>query len=439
MGKKHVIVLFIAISVLAISAISCQLFSGSNQQDGDAITSPKAVKGKPDDVEIVGTNVYRDFFSNWRVYGLLTNIADYPVDDIEIEIEIMDTSGSSVHKESFVVSMGGLAPGDTTPFSLIVREELTSVDQVTANVESLYKAEFEPAEVEIIGTYKNISEDGIVQVTGEINNPSDNAVILKQIATAIFSPEGDILFARGCDICVRYLAPGEKGPFKVLMFGYPNQIDTSGDFQIYVSAETMTPLETIEVSFSDYEHTFTDNYKLFHAIGEIQNNSEYIFDIHLLNTLYDANGNVIDVSSYNVLPASLSPGESAPYDIIFGGPQMEAVNKGSVTWKSQLDYFSSRPVDDASFELGTSGDSHEFSGARGTFTGMVLNNTGEELQVVLVVVGLRDKSGNLVGLGRELLWDGVPDGESIEYSVPIELDPSLNTSALEHFLIARGR
>jgi hypothetical protein len=451
---------FVILSVIAAASGACRPAATEVQpgaEEAEEITPPEGeeiaapeeeeaaapmlIEASIDDVEIVDTNFYRDVFGEWRVCGLLTNLADYPVASVEIALEFLDSAGASIHQETSTIGIAGVAPGETIPFSLKASEDISSVGQVTTSIVNVFKMEFEPATVNLSGTRLHIAEEGIVMVTGEIENPSDEAIAVNNIATALFSSEGEFLFTSQCDVCTRYLAPGETGPFRILMYGYPKPVEASADFQIFVSAVNAAPRKTFELGFSEYESTYLDSMDTFHVFGDLQNKSADVLEIHLLNTLYDADGNVIDASTYDVLPGSLAPGESAPYDLTFGGPNTALdIRQGSVSWKLQLDLFRTRTVDGASYTLATTGDTHEFSGNWGTFSGMILNDSGGEIQIVLVVAGLRDKnSGNLVGLGRKLIWEEIPDGGSIEYSLQVTLDPDLDPSTLEHFLIARGR
>jgi hypothetical protein len=70
----------------------------------------------------------------------------------------------------------------------------------------------------------------------------------------------------------------------------------------------------------------------------------------------------------------------------------------------------------------------------------VVNDTGETLNIVLVVIGLREKStGRLVGLSYSLLTGEFPAGSTVEYNLTISPDSEIDQVSLEKFILTRGR
>jgi hypothetical protein len=97
-------------------------------------------------------------------------------------------------------------------------------------------------------------------------------------------------------------------------------------------------------------------------------------------------------------------------------------------------------VDSPSLEISTEGDSFELSGSRSTFSGTIVNDSGQDLQALLILVGFREKdSGRLAAIERQLIWEPLPVGETREYSLQLVLDSQLDPGTLDHFLLVRGR
>jgi hypothetical protein len=451
MKSKSTLVIILISSILILCACQAAPQEGGRRKAGkkedqeilveESSPSTQPDLGKIDDIEVINTNFYQDQFGTWRVFGLMTNLADYPIIGVELELDFLSPDGSSLYKETISTGLGGIPPGGSIPFRHKISQDLSSTDQISAGVVNVYKTDQELIVVELAESHIFQAENDVLQIAGRIENPSSQPISLYQIAAALFSPEGKILFSNECDVCPRYLGPGESGPFRIIMFGFPPDFKASGDYQVYATAGAGETAPTFDIGFSEIQHTYLDQFETFHILGEIQNNSPEILEIHLLNTLYDGSGSVIDASEFTVMPGSLAPGEKAPYDVTFGGPSTSlGIQPGTVSWKIEVDYSRTRKVDGPSHILTTSGDSQEISENQISFSGQVENNAGEEVQIVLILVEARERSSDkLVGLSRQLYWGSVLDGGSRDYQLLLKLDPDLDPQEMDFKLIVRGR
>jgi hypothetical protein len=126
----------------------------------------------------------------------------------------------------------------------------------------------------------------MVQVAGEIVNPSDHPVVLDRVMVSVQDGAGKLLMAESCDVCARYLDPGGHGPFRVQMFGGP----APADYTVYLSAIPYPALESYEIRIADPSHTYTDILDSFHLLGEVSNGSGRSLYVSLLSTVYNAAG-----------------------------------------------------------------------------------------------------------------------------------------------------
>jgi hypothetical protein len=278
------------------------------------------------------------------------------------------------------------------------------------------------------------SENGIVTITGEVLNNNDQPAMIYSIKAALFSADGEIITTESCQVCTRYLDAGDSGPFQFLIFGHTPEAVVD-QYEIYFSAEAAEPIEGFEIAFSETVYTYTDPAGNFHILGDIQNSGNQILDLRLLATFYDQNQLIAGALAYDLPLNSLVPGESSPYDILLLDPP-DAV----ADWSIQVDLAGSRVVDSPSFILSTTGDEDNITEYLSTFSGQAVNDTGETLNIVLVVIGLREKStGRLVGLSYSMLTGEFSPGSTIEYNLTISPDPQIDQGSLEKFIITRGR
>ncbi len=437
------------LAVTALTVSACLLLTGSEapedirKQDrgstpsAEGVVPPAQDQASVDDVTIAQAHLYEDEFGARRILGLLTNRADYPVTAVSVTVEYLDVTGASIGQEISHATMAAIAPGETIPFSLRPTEDIPSMDGVEVTAAEVFKADDVIVQVDLLGDHFQVRENGIVQVSGEIANPTKEPVNLDRIAAAVFASSGEIRLAGECDQCVRHLAPGDKGPFRILMYGTAG-VDASSKHRLYLTASRSVPLTAHEVTFTGEVYAYNDTLGHLHIVGEVQNSGEAALDLHLLGALYNADGDVIDAVTYDVMPASLGPGEVAPFDITHRCEDPESpIDLDSVSWNIQLDLARTRVVEQASPELATSGDFFENWAA---FSGEVANDTGGSIQLVLVVAGLRDEdSGQLAAMGRQLLAAELSSGERAQYNIRINMGSSLDPETLDSFVIARGK
>ncbi len=444
--RKSNLILFL-ILILVIPSFTCtsQTPKSDYEQSTEQVDSPgedsvsDTGESTPpdttgDEIEFGKTTAYQDVFGYWNIHGLLINTADYAVGSAEIEVNLLDENDTPVETETFFAAPNGIAPGDTQPFSFRLSGTVTSLDHYEFNVLQLKRVEMDPVQLESSGMSITESENGIVSITGEVQNNSDQPAAIYSIKAALFSAAGEIITTESCQVCTRYLDPGDSGPFQFLIFGHPSEAVVD-HYEIYFSVETAAHIEGFEITFSEQIHAYTDPAGNFHILGDIQNSGNQILDLRLLATFYDQNQQIVGASAYDLPLNSLVPGESSPYDILLLEP-LDAV----VDWSIQVDLAGSRVVDSPSFVLSTTGDEDNITEYLSTFSGQVVNDTGETLNIVLVVIGLREKStGRLAGLSYSLLTGEFPAGSTVEYNLTISPDTEIDTASLEKFILTRGR
>lgn len=394
-----------------------------------------------DELQVEALRGFKDKYGTLFVVGLLTNHSQQAVEAVELEIVIRDASGLPLHKDVIWTSLYRIAPGETTPFRLVVHEDLTGIDSFTATVANHSATELSRSPVGVRGVVRSIDDDGNVHLTGEITNNGSQPVAIKGVAAATFDGAGEIVTADAAMVTTGYLEPGASGPFRVFMYGPVQGLEAIVDHVIYVDALPTSPEEPWPIAFSEETRVYVDRYDDVHLVGEVTNVGDETLDILLLAAFYDADGNVLDADKLT-MPADLAPGETLPFDMVGGWAVLEhtsglfdQVDHYTITGDQYWTWKSS----EVTVDLATDNDTQEFNKDNASFTGQIVNDSGTAVDKAFVIVGLRDAAtGKLVATGYDAVFDEIPPDGSADYIVSIDLEPGEDATSLEIFFIVKG-
>ena len=384
---------------------------------------------------------YRDEMGSLHIAGLVTNNTERAVDNVEVEIEILDANGNSLYVETTNISLYTLAPGETSPFSYWVFDELPDADNYVATIVGQSAAEVERATVSIEGVLSVVDDSGDLHITGNLVNNTDAPIQIDSLAAATFDENGDLYTADSYSVVVRLLEPGEDAPFRVTMTGPAGGTAEIQEYQIYVDAKTAEPAEVYDFTFSESHHNYMDSYGAFHLVGEITNNNDVFLTVSLVAGIYDADGNVIDAATTDIPTFTIAPGDTLPYDFQYWGPlnykenTIDAANSYTVQWDPYWTWESTTQYKD----LTTQNDQNEVSSYQVTFTGQVLNNTSTEVAGATVIVNLYDIStGELVATGYGGIYEAIAGNAAADYTVWIDVAEDFDFNTVEYEITARG-
>lgn len=392
-------------------------------------------------IYIEEVNGYRDDSGSLHIVGLVTNYTDRVVDNIEVEIEILDANESSLFVEVTSVSLYTLAPGETTPFSYWVYDDLPDANSYVATVVGQGASEVERATVNIEGVLLVVDDSGDLHLTGNLINNTETPIDIRGLAAATFEENGDLYTADSHSVLIRHLDPGEDGPFRVTMTGPEEGSSNINEYEIYVDAETADPVDSFDLVFSESHYNYSDTYDSFHLVGEITNNHDEYLTISIIAAIYDEMGNVIDAATTDIPTFSIAPGETLPYDFQYWGPlnykagTVDSASSYTVQWDPYWTWTSTSEYSD----LTTQNDTNEVSSYQITFKGEVLNNSGEEVDGATVIVSLYDvESGELVAMGYGGIFDTIGTNETAEYTVWVDIPTDFDIDSVEYVIIAKG-
>ncbi len=438
--RSQRLILFL-VTILIIPSITCTILkpksaalqrepdkespdSTTVEDSGDAL--PEATG---DEIEITQTVTYLDEFGYWNLHGLLTNIAEYPVGSIAVDIQV---AGTSVIGPTFI-GASGIAPGEIQPFYFRLPLAFTNVEELEVNVVEIRKVLLDPVQLEIGQAKMATAENGIVTLIGEVQNNAGSPARVYSAKAVLFSADGALITTASCQVCPGYVIPGDKAPVQFLIYGHPASA-VIDHYEIYVAADKAASVDGLVIDFNDPVHTYTDSVGSFYLLGDLQNNSDKILVLRLLGSFYNQNREIIGAVSYGLPGNSLAPGESAPYELVIIDP-IEAV----ADWSIQVDLARSSVRAEPAFQLPASTTGITKEEYLWNVSGTATNDSGQSLQLINVVVEVRDKgTGKLVGLNQYFEAGDYPAGGTIDYSLNIKLDPAFDPSTLEEFVKVLG-
>lgn len=404
---------------------------------------PTEAAGEPtgDIIAIDQVHGFYDLYDTLNVVGLVTNNTSRAIDNIEVEVEIFDAAGASLYKETTYVDLYTIAPGESTPFSLYVFDDIPNADNFVATVVGNSVTDLERATVDVANSVMTIDDDGSVHLTGELVNNTDQPVLINSLAGAVFNANGEIIISESYNVMIRYLDPGDSGPFRVTITGPKDGTADLTDYKIYIDAEVTNAVTPFNVTVSDAIN-YSDDYDDLHLVGQVVNNGDLTLNVYLVAGLYDAEGNVIDAASLTLPFTALKPGEMSPYDFDFWG----AVNNTSglldkaTEYSVQVDAWWTYETSTEMFDLTTANDNFTFDSFGGTLTGQVVNNSGGPIGSATVVVYFVSKeTGLVVGMGDTYVYEEIADGASLEYTLYLYPEAGFDLSTVDYFIIVKGQ
>ncbi len=466
MKPSHRLKLVSLALVLSLGALACNLGAGADptplpptptdvplqpttppeptaEPTPDPVVEPTEVGSISESVpglEITMVNGYLDNFGSWNVVGIVRNNTDRDIDSIEIEVELFDASDNSLYADTTFADLFNIAPGEETPFSMTIFEDLPDADHYVATIVGNSTTDLARAQLTLANMAMVHDDSGDTHITGEFINDNDFPVFINSLSGATFDASGLIQTADDYSVSIRYLDPGESGPFRISITGPDFGTGDIDSYTVYVDAEEEDPIPPFDISLSD-AYDYLDVFNGLHLVGTVTNNSDSTLNIRLVAGIYDAEGTVLDASSVDLPINALKPGETSPYDLEFWGPlnYTESRIDSADSYTLQVDAYWTWETSVELVDLATQNDTNEFDEFDGQFEGEVVNNTGGPIESVTIVVYMVDlQSGQVVGTGYDYVFDEIADGASAPYTVYIDIPEGFDVNSAQFEIIVKG-
>jgi hypothetical protein len=392
-------------------------------------------------IRVTQVSGYIDTFESLEVVGVVQNQTDRGVDMIEVEIQVLDAGENVIYTDKTFTALDHLAPGEESPFSLTVYEDLAGADSYSAyvvgngTIDDLIRSE-----VSVNNVQMTIDKDGDIYITGELVNDNDFPVMVNSMAAATFSDINQIVTANYHSVLTRYLGPGQNGYFRVTMSGPISGPDIIDSYQLYVDAIQSDPLELASLSITT-TNAYIDFYGNYHLVGEVTNLGDSHYNFDLTAGVYDTQGFVIDAASVTLAQETLAPDETAPFDFNIWGPLnynpdlIDTIESHSVviddawTWSTKT----------GMVNLSTLENAREDSEEALNFSGKIVNSTNSTVDSAVIVVALRDyQSDTIIATNFDYYYEELEPGATYDYLVEIPLWEGIDLTSIVVDYIVKG-
>jgi hypothetical protein len=403
----------------------------------EATALPISVIQAPD---VVSVGSYTSVYGDLEIAGLVENRSPAPLDLTEILVELLDASGEVVYQDSTFMALDYLAPGEASPFFLSIYQPPEGWQSFRTTVVDFNPMEaFERATVQVSATRLLVDEDGDLHLVGQLTNPSAQPVLINSLAGATFGAEREILTAGPAAVLENYLAPGQTGVFRVLMNGPQGGQPAIADHQVYVDSEYSDPLAQPAID-SKITHQYTDGFGGLHLVGEVVNGGLETLTISLIAAAYTADGNLLDAATFDLPQDALASGQRAPFDISeWGALNFTAGLADQVTrFELRPNPYLTLPSGAQTSPLPTSGEAAEYESGSVTLSGQAINDTGGPLIGVVVVVTVRDNSGQVLATGSDSSYERLESGAGYDYAIFVPLWQGFDPNAVQVSVAATG-
>jgi hypothetical protein len=405
----------------------------------NAPTEPPITSGE-EIIAIDQVHGFYDIYDSLNVVGLVTNNTSRQIDNVEVEVEVFDANDNSLYVETVYIDLFALAPGETSPFSLYIFEELLDADIFVATVVGNSVTDLERATLDIANSLMTFDDDGNIHITGELVNNTDQPVDVNALAAAVFNASGEIVASDSYNTTIRYLDPGDSGPFIVSITGPDSGTADITDFQVYIDSEITDPIAPFNVTIGD-AYNYLDTFDNLHLVGQVTNDSDTTWNVRLVAAIYDVEGTVLDAAYVDLPINALAPGASSPYDFDFWGPvdNTTGLYDRADSYSIQVDAYWTWETDTELIDLTTANDTNTFDSFGGQFDGQVVNNSDGPIANAIVVIYLTDnETGEIVATGDTFVFEEIAEDSSVDYTVYIDPEEGFDINSAQYFIVVKG-
>ncbi len=459
----------IAIAALALGIVACTCGSQLGGLTATATPPPAAttapiantpapVPTKPvigggggiaaGELQVVNTNVVQRADGSWRLLGEAANGTEATAANVSLQIEWFEASGQSLGSDVAYLLTTNVAPGETAPFLYDIYDTGVPLASFTAVVVDFTSSnDLTRAALDLEHAAFTIDDYGDFHCTGELVNNTNDPVLIESLAATILDNNRALFSADSYWAVTRYLEPGERTPYRISPLGATGAVVSDYFCYVYVDAVAAEPVPANAVAFKDTNDDgdnsndvlyFVDTLGYSHLVGEVVNNGDEAMNVRLVGSLYNAEGNVIDVD-FNSVPAPLNPGETLPFDFTtFSATNYNAALRDETArFTVQVDpYWTYAAIAEYAALETRNGSATEEEGII-TETVDVVNTQTFDVDYAYVVASVADASGQVVGYSYATT-DPIAAGATVKTQITIYVDPALDSSELKVNLIVKA-
>lgn len=216
--------------------------------DDDIVTDDDDAEPEIKNIVIVSYMLYhQDGGENTYVYGEIINKESFPLEDIELEITLYDSTHKKVRTETVYGNGVGLIGGGAitisnqkVPFLLETGDKDGTITSADVEFVSAYKAEESPYRY-----IKILSQDdsydilfGEYSIDGEVENTGTEAMDWVNVIATYYDSNGEVIGASYCNTDPLDIGAGQKADYNII--AYDSEMDTSAIEKYVLSTYTDT-------------------------------------------------------------------------------------------------------------------------------------------------------------------------------------------------------
>jgi len=366
--------------------------------------------------------------------GLLENDSSDSWGDIQVEVRLYNSANSVVDERMTQPTLSSLAPGEVSPF-FVRFPNSNQADHAEAAVIQTEPAIGERIDFSVTELETRAATDGMIEVMGEIKNLSYGHAAIENAGVVIFDEDDPLIEIVPITLRQTYVNPRGFTPFIVRI--PPQNAEASREYFVSLIEidEPDTPTITIlEEPILHYTAQGTP-----YLIGTFINTSNRAQWASAL-ALVEHDGRLtymFDVSS----PIPLAPDEKRPFHVNLSeiAPLLdEGSREGDVAIQWVVEPVQSREAQKRPTYLDLDIDQIETIGSTVYYRGSISNPYDVEIENPSILGALRTVHGDLVSAGWAQPARNLIPGETLTFTLALDLPEGSNSWDLEIDLQALG-
>lgn len=406
-------------------------------------TAPPALPtlGPGESVTIDFLDIFVDAADAVIVVGRLRNSTSATVEAISINYTFTDASGNALQTISSEVPLVYYVPsGAVAPFTYRLTDPPAGLDTVRVTVATAFVSPQSPLSPTVSTPTLRIDDRGVAHCLAEISNPLGTPMQVNRIAAEFRQSDGRLVLVAPAQAYTQVLVPGAVSPVRASADSIRLGTTITGCSLITdVIAYTLPIVDNSDLDFRNQRLSLSAANTL-HLIGAVENNSDIPFSVELVAGLYDAGGQLLDVSRYTLPLASLPPESNFPFD--FSDFQILLNTTGLAqtvaSLKLQADPYGTLETRRPALGVDVSELAVTEDAVQWLVSGIATNNTDAQLNEVLVYAPVFDSDGNFAAYGSVRLPSPLAPGESRDFSFTVWKPAGVDSANLGLNVLAFG-
>jgi len=409
-------------------------------------------------LEVQNLTGYLDGSKYFHVVGLITNGTDKPVNNMQVALQLSDSSGKTVLQDdsgnptstvSIDPFINTLDTGESSPFDFYLSTQATDTASwkpkvtITGNDTP---ASLQRVPVEVHNPQINAHSDGEIFLSGELVNQSDKPAQINGFAAAMLDAAGNVVGATSVNATARLLAPAgdanglDRTPF---VMGISGPVADGAKPAYYLDAVQADPVDLQNSAglHLKLNNSYVDADNGVHIIATITNSGTDTVTVQAVAGLYDQSGSVLDADSGST-PLDMPPGSSSPAIFYY----FPSVNGDStliqkvVSYTAQIDPYWLISVQHDLLDLTATNVTTDTSGSDITIKGTVVNTSKQTIDNPTVVVVAKGADGNLIAGD----WTGadatgpVKPGAKTTFSLTVQMPDKSDPAAAAYTILVQA-